>query len=69
MQHSRVGQAEGEWYGGEFYLPDMLVPLLTSDADLDGLLHEASREHDGIYNAGLLGGGHRFFRRFERGPG
>lgn len=36
----------------------MLVPLLTPDADLDGLLHEACREHDGIYNARLLGGGH-----------
>lgn len=35
----------------------MLVPLLTPDADLDGLLHEACREHDGIYNA-RLGGRH-----------
>jgi hypothetical protein len=35
----------------------MLIPFLRPYADFDGLLHEACREHDGIYNA-RLGGRH-----------
>lgn len=39
------------------YLADVLVPLLRADADLDGLLHEAGREDDGVDGA-RLGGRH-----------